>query len=260
MKIDRETRKTMSEEISNLALTEGETLYPVLPLRDVVVFPHMVIPLFVGRKKSIRALEQAMENGKQILLVAQRDAGDDDPDVEGIYDVGTVASILQLLKLPDGTVKVLVEGEHRARIDRYVEVDECFSAEAHLVADEVLDGREGEALIRTVLVEFEQYVKLNSKIPPEILTSLSGIDDAGRLADTITAHLNLNIADKQAILEMDQLRGRLERILGVMESEIDLMQVEKRIRGRVKKQMEKGQREYYLNEQMKAIQIGRAHV
>ena len=231
-----------------------ELQFPVLPLRDVVVFPHMVIPLFVGRKKSIRALEQSMETGKQILLVAQKDAADDDPGIEGIYEVGTVASVLQLLKLPDGTVKVLVEGEQRARVDRYIEIEDCFVAEASMVNSEEMPEREAEVHMRTVLTEFDQYVKLNTKIPPEILTSLSGIEDAGRLADTIAAHLSLRIEDKQNILEMIDTRARLEHILGVMESEIDLLQVEKRIRGRVKKQMEKSQREYYLNEQMKAIQ------
>jgi ATP-dependent Lon protease len=227
---------------------------PVLPLRDVVVFPHMVIPLFVGRKKSITALEKAMESGKRILLVAQKNASDDDPEAEGIYRIGTVASILQLLKLPDGTVKVLVEGEHRAKILDYVETEDCFTANTEEVPAAELEAREAEALMRTVLAEFDQYVKLNTKIPPEILSSLTGIDEPGRLADTIAAHLNLKIEDKQQILEMDDVRARLEHILGVMDTEIDLMQVEKRIRGRVKKQMEKSQREYYLNEQMKAIQ------
>ncbi|HEX9628261.1 MAG TPA: endopeptidase La [Acidiferrobacterales bacterium] len=228
---------------------------PVLPLRDVVVFPYMVIPLFVGRKKSIRALEQAMEGGKQIMLVAQKSASDDDPTVEQIHEIGTLASILQLLKLPDGTVKVLVEGEQRAVVDRYLETDEYFSAEVSLLESPPSgDDKESEALMRSVLAEFDQYVKLNMKIPPEILTSLAGIDDPGRLADAIAAHLSLKIEEKQQILEMQGVRERLEHILGVMETEIDLLQVEKRIRGRVKRQMEKSQREYYLNEQMKAIQ------
>ena len=241
----------MTDENSVVPL---ESPIPVLPLRDVVVFPHMVIPLFVGRRKSITALEQSMEIGKHILLVAQRNAAEDDPGPGDIYNIGTVASILQLLKLPDGTVKVLVEGERRVRIDQYVEVDDCFSANIAPVESEEIPEREAEVLMRTVLNEFDQYVKLNNKIPPEILTSLAGIDDAGRLADTIAAHLSLKIEDKQDILEMSNTRQRLEHILGVMESEIDLLQVEKRIRGRVKKQMEKSQREYYLNEQMKAIQ------
>jgi len=239
----------MSEE-----LTLTESSIPVLPLRDVVVFPHMVIPLFVGRKKSIKALERSMEVGKHILLAAQKEASDDDPTTGEIYDMGTVASILQLLKLPDGTVKVLVEGERRCRIAGYDHMEDYFSAVVEPIADEPMDEREAEVLIRTVMNEFDQYVKLNNKIPPEILTSLSGIEDGGRLADTIAAHLSLKIEDKQRILEMAGTRERLEHILGVMESEIDLLQVEKRIRGRVKKQMEKSQREYYLNEQMKAIQ------
>ncbi len=227
---------------------------PVLPLRDVVVFPHMVIPLFVGRKKSIKALENAMEGGKQIMLVAQKSASDDDPVPEDIHRIGTIANILQLLKLPDGTVKVLVEGEQRAVVDQFMETDEYFAAEVRKLEAEGLNDKEGEALMRSVLNEFDQYVKLNMKIPPEILTSLAGIDDGGRLADTVTAHLSLKIDEKQQILEMLNVRDRLEHILGVMEAEIDLLQVEKRIRGRVKRQMEKSQREYYLNEQMKAIQ------
>jgi ATP-dependent Lon protease len=227
---------------------------PVLPLRDVVVFPHMVIPLFVGRKKSIRALERAMEAGKQIMLVSQKSASEDDPSPDLIHSVGTIANILQLLKLPDGTVKVLVEGEHRARIERYTDTEECFFADVVRLASESPDEREIEALTRSVLTTFDQYVKLNMKIPPEILTSLAGIDDAGRLADTIAAHLSLKLEEKQQVLEITNVRDRLERILTVMESEIDLLQVEKRIRGRVKRQMEKSQREYYLNEQMKAIQ------
>ena len=226
----------------------------MLPLRDVVVFPHMVIPLFVGREKSIKALDHAMESGKQIFLAAQHDAADDDPSPEHIYEIGTVANILQLLKLPDGTVKVLVEGTARAAIVRYVQSEEAFEVDAVDVNDELIDEREAEVLIRTVVTEFEQYVKLNQKIPPEVLTSLSGIEEPGRLADTIAAHLTLRNEEKQKILEYASSRERLEHILGIMESEIDLLQVEKRIRGRVKKQMEKSQREYYLNEQMKAIQ------
>jgi len=246
---------TQKQDKPALKLIPGsETTLPVLPLRDVVVFPHMVIPLFVGRRKSIKALEIAMEAGKQIMLVAQKSASDDDPLQDSIHTIGTVASILQLLKLPDGTVKVLVEGERRAVIQRYIEVDEYFSAQTAQLEHEPLEDREGEALTRSVLTEFDQYVKLNMKIPPEILTSLAGIDDPGRLADTIAAHLSLKIEEKQQILEIQSVRERLERILAVMETEIDLLQVEKRIRGRVKRQMEKSQREYYLNEQMKAIQ------
>ncbi len=243
----------MTEE-SDLSPAPEQTAVPVLPLRDVVVFPHMVIPLFVGRKKSIKALERAMEGGKQIMLVAQKSASDDDPSPAGIHVIGTVANILQLLKLPDGTVKVLVEGEQRAEVVRFIETGEAFSAQIKRLESEALNDKEGEALMRSVLSEFDQYVKLNMKIPPEILTSLAGIDDAGRLADTVTAHLSLKIEEKQQILQMLNVRDRLEHILGVMESEIDLLQVEKRIRGRVKRQMEKSQREYYLNEQMKAIQ------
>ncbi len=245
----------MVQETTPLKLISGsEATLPVLPLRDVVVFPHMVIPLFVGRRKSIKALELAMESGKQIMLVAQKSASDDDPNVDNIHLIGTIASILQLLKLPDGTVKVLVEGERRAVIQQYLETEDYFSAQTAQLDSEPLDDREGEALMRSVLSEFDQYVKLNMKIPPEILTSLAGIDDPGRLADTIAAHLSLKIEEKQQILEIQDVRARLERILAVMETEIDLLQVEKRIRGRVKRQMEKSQREYYLNEQMKAIQ------
>ena len=244
----------MPETKPAVTVPGSETNIPVLPLRDVVVFPHMVIPLFVGRRKSIRALEQAMESGKQIMLVAQKSASDDDPTTDNIHTIGTIASILQLLKLPDGTVKVLVEGERRAMLQKYLETDDYFSAQVALLEAMPLTDKEGEALMRSVLNEFDQYVKLNMKIPPEILTSLAGIDDPGRLADTVAAHLSLKIEDKQQILEVQDVRERLEKILGVLESEIDLLQVEKRIRGRVKRQMEKSQREYYLNEQMKAIQ------
>jgi len=243
------------QETKPLVVVPGsETNIPVLPLRDVVVFPHMVIPLFVGRRKSIRALEQAMETGKQIMLVAQKSASDDDPTPESIHTIGTIASILQLLKLPDGTVKVLVEGERRAVVQNYLDTEDYFSAQVALLEALSLTDKEGEALMRSVLNEFDQYVKLNMKIPPEILTSLAGIDDPGRLADTVAAHLSLKIEDKQQILMVQDVRERLEKILTVLESEIDLLQVEKRIRGRVKRQMEKSQREYYLNEQMKAIQ------
>ncbi|MHB8454834.1 MAG: endopeptidase La [Acidiferrobacterales bacterium] len=244
----------MTQDIKSPATVGSVITLPVLPLRDVVVFPFMVIPLFVGRKKSIKALEQAMETGKQIMLIAQRSASDDDPAPEQIHDIGTIASILQLLKLPDGTVKVLVEGEQRAKLQSFVETADFFSAHVITLGSEPVEDKEGEALMRSVLAEFDQYVKLNMKIPPEIITSLAGIDDPGRLADAIAAHLSLKIEEKQQILEMQGVRERLEHILGVMETEIDLLQVEKRIRGRVKRQMEKSQREYYLNEQMKAIQ------
>ena len=246
--------KESSQNLPPRIVAGSETTLPVLPLRDVVVFPHMVIPLFVGRKKSIRALELAMEAGKQIMLAAQKSATDDDPTTDNIHAIGTIASILQLLKLPDGTVKVLVEGERRAMVQSYAETEGHFSAQVALLEPEPITDKEGEALVRSVLNEFDQYVKLNMKIPPEILTSLAGIDDPGRLADTVAAHLSLKIEDKQLILEIQDVKQRLERILSVLQGEIDLLQVEKRIRGRVKRQMEKSQREYYLNEQMKAIQ------
>jgi ATP-dependent Lon protease len=236
------------------SLSALENTLPVLPLRDVVVYPHTVIPLFVGRDKSIKALERAMEVDKRILLVAQKDASKDDPGIDDIYMVGTVSNILQLLKLPDGTVKVLVEGGQRARIERFVELDDYFAAEMSPMGGFEEDEREIEILTRSALVQFEQYVKLNKKVPPEILASLSSIEDAGRLADTIAAHLSVKIEQKQAILEIESVRDRLEHLIARLEEEIDLLQVEKRIRGRVKRQMEKSQREYYLNEQMKAIQ------
>jgi ATP-dependent Lon protease len=231
-------------------------MMPVLPLRDVVVYPHMVIPLFVGREKSIQALERAMGADKKIFLVAQKDAGQDDPSPDDIYRIGTVSTILQLLKLPDGTVKVLVEGGERARVEAFVEGDEFVGAELTVLdaPEEEGDERELEVLTRSVLAQFEQYVKLNKKVPPEILASLTSIDDPGRLADTIAAHLSVKIDQKQTILEIESRRERLEHMIARLEEEIDLLQVEKRIRGRVKRQMEKSQREYYLNEQMKAIQ------
>ncbi len=235
-------------------IEEQLSTIPVLPLRDVVVYPHMVIPLFVGRDKSIHALEAAMEDDKQILLVAQKSAAQDDPEIEDMYRIGTVSSILQLLKLPDGTVKVLVEGNKRARIVSFLHKDEYFTAQIKKYDDVSIDERESEVLLRSLTNQFDQYVKLNKKIPPEILTSLSNIDDPGRLLDTIAAHMSLKVDEKQKILEIKDLRERLECLMGMMESEIDLLQVEKRIRGRVKRQMEKSQREYYLNEQMKAIQ------
>ncbi len=233
---------------------QTSTLLPVLPLRDVVVYPHMVIPLFVGREKSIKALEAAMETDKRILLVAQKSAAEDEPKADDIYQVGTISSILQLLKLPDGTVKVLVEGGQRARVEAFFEDGAYFSARIQPLEEAQTEDRETEVLMRSVLTQFDQYVKLNKKIPPEILTSLSGIEEPGRLADTIAAHMSLKIEDKQKILEIADVRERLEHIMAIMESEIDILEVEKRIRGRVKRQMEKSQREYYLNEQMKAIQ------
>ncbi|AKM32403.1 endopeptidase La [Pandoraea faecigallinarum] len=227
---------------------------PLLPLRDVVVFPHMVIPLFVGRPKSIKALETAMEGGKHIMLVAQKAAAKDEPTAKDLYEIGCVANILQMLKLPDGTVKVLVEGIQRARTLSVDEEETQFTSEVMPLEPDDGNSPESEALRRAIVAQFDQYVKLNKKIPPEILTSLSGIDEAGRLADTIAAHLPLKLEQKQKILEMFPVIERLEHLLAQLESEIDILQVEKRIRGRVKRQMEKSQREYYLNEQVKAIQ------
>src|ERR671911_896315 len=234
--------------------TPKSALFPVLPLRDIVVFPHMIVPLFVGREKSIRALEEVMRDDKQILLVAQKNAGQDDPGTDDIYRVGTVSSVLQLLKLPDGTVKVLVEGNARAEINSFIDNPKFFQAHANLLPEVDSDPRELEALARAVVSQFEQYVKLNKKVPPEVLVSLSQIDDPGKLADTVAAHLSLKISDKQELLETNSLVARLERLYGFMESEISVLQVEKRIRSRGKRPMEKTQREYYLNEQMKAIQ------
>ncbi len=230
------------------------TQLPLLPLRDVVVFPHMVIPLFVGRPKSIKALEAAMEQGKSIMLAAQKAAAKDEPSADDIYEIGCVANILQMLKLPDGTVKVLVEGAQRARVHHISELDTHFVAELTPIESEAGDESEVEAMRRAIVQQFDQYVKLNKKIPPEILTSLAGIDDAGRLADTIAAHLPLKLEQKQVILEIFNVAKRHEHLLGQLEGELDILQVEKRIRGRVKRQMEKSQREYYLNEQVKAIQ------
>src|SRR5438876_80359 len=240
----------MSEPASPAEIVQ----YPLLPLRDVVVFPHMVIPLFVGRPKSIKAMETAMEAGKSILLVAQKSAAKDDPGPQDMYAIGCVSNILQMLKLPDGTVKVLVEGGTRAQIREVVDVRTHWVAEAVPVPLDGTPAPEVEAMRRALLSAFDQYVKLNKKIPPEILTSLSGIDEAGRLADTVAAHLPLKLEQKQQVLEMSDVRQRLEHLLSQLETEIDILQVEKRIRGRVKRQMEKSQREYYLNEQVKAIQ------
>ncbi len=236
------------------SFTPDTGFLPLLPLRDVVVYPHLVIPLFVGRAKSVKALEIASEGNKQIFLVAQKSANKDEPEASDLYDVGTIASVLQMLKLPDGTVKVLVEGVSRAKLAEFQDTDDCFTAKAEVIVDDPEDDHEIQALMRTVFTQFDQYVKLNKKIPPEILTSLATIEDASRLADTITAHLTLKLEEKQSILEMFSVSQRLEHLLGLMEGEIDILQVEKRIRGRVKRQMEKSQREYYLNEQVKAIQ------
>jgi len=237
----------------NTLFTTPITL-PLLPLRDVVVFPHMVIPLFVGRPKSIKALENAMESGKHILLVAQKSAAKDEPEFDDLYQVGAVASILQMLKLPDGTVKVLVEGNQRVRLSALEDLDTHFVGAAEPLNEALDFGTEVEALRRALIAQFDNYVKLNKKIPPEILASLAGIDNPGRMADTIAAHLPLKLEQKQAILEIFDLKERLDHLMGFLETEIDILQVEKRIRGRVKRQMEKSQREYYLNEQVKAIQ------
>jgi ATP-dependent Lon protease len=229
-------------------------IFPVLPLRDIVVFPHMIVPLFVGREKSIHALEEVMKEDKQILLVAQKNAAQDDPGRDDIYRVGTISSVLQLLKLPDGTVKVLVEGQGRAQITSFIDNPRFFQVRAQLLPERPSEAREIEALARAVTGQFEQYIKLNKKVPPEVLVSLQQIDEPGKLADTIAAHLTLKIPEKQELLETGSLSERLERLYGFMEGEISVLQVEKRIRSRVKRQMEKTQREYYLNEQMKAIQ------
>src|SRR5689334_13820966 len=239
---------------NDTSVPAGLTTLPLLPLRDVVVFPHMVIPLFVGRPKSIKALDMAMDAGKHILLVAQKQAAKDDPTAEDLYDIGSIATVLQMLKLPDGTVKVLVEGTQRAQIRRIEEHGEYLAAQAQPIPGDPGTAHEVEAMRRALLTQFDSYVKLNKKIPPEILTSMSGIDDGGRLADAIAAHLPLKLEQKQQILEMSDVGKRLEHLLGVLEGEVDILQVEKRIRGRVKRQMEKSQREYYLNEQVKAIQ------
>ncbi|RKZ91504.1 MAG: endopeptidase La, partial [Gammaproteobacteria bacterium] len=227
-------------------IIDNTKIYPVLPLRDVVVYPHMVIPLYVGREKSIKALEAAMEDNKKILLIAQKNASDDDPSLDAIHSVGTIASILRLLKLPDGTVKVLVEGDERAQIENLYANDEFHSARISTFADGDINDREADVLTRTVMNQFDQYVKMNDKVPPEILSSLSSIEDPSRLADTIAAHMPLKIDEKQKILEIHDVRKRLEHLLAQIESEIDILQVEKRIRRPVKQPMEKSQREYYL--------------
>jgi len=247
---------SMGKTVPDTNLTaQGSTEIPVLPLRDVVVYPHMVIPLFVGRDKSIRALDAAMNGDKQILLVAQKNADVDDPAVKDLHQIGTLANVLQLLKLPDGTVKVLVEGQQRAEAKAIRAGDEHFAAEVTALAEKLeAEEREQEVLMRSAVTLFDQYVKLNKKVPPEVLTSLSSIDEPSRLADTMAAHMSLKLDEKQRVLEMIEVQQRLEHLMGLMESENDILQMEKRIRGRVKRQMEKTQREYYLNEQMKAIQ------
>lgn len=246
----------MSNEIELVEKEDFPERLPVLPLRDVVIYPHMVIPLFVGREKSIKALEVAMVENKQIFLVSQRKSSNDDPGAEDVYSIGTISSVLQLLKLPDGTVKVLVEGERRASAKHYYTEKGFLEAELELIEEvnEALKGQEIEILMRSLMSQFEQYIKLNKKIPPEVLSSLASIEEAGRLADTIAAHLILKVEDKQELLEIKDVGSRLERLMTAIEGEIDLLHVEKRVRNRVKRQMEKSQREYYLNEQMKAIQ------
>jgi ATP-dependent Lon protease len=235
-------------------VTNPTKQFPVLPLRDIVVFPHMIVPLFVGREKSVRALEDVMQDDKQILLVAQKNASQDDPEADDIYDVGTVSTVLQLLKLPDGTVKVLVEGSHRAKITGYIDNPDFFQVEAEIVEEPLDDDEDIEGLSRSVVTQFEQYIKLNKKIPPEILVSINQIENAEKLADTVASHLALKISEKQELLEISSVTERLERVFSYMEAEIGVLQVEKKIRSRVKRQMEKTQREYYLNEQLKAIQ------
>ena len=244
----------MSENPVSGEKASGKELFPVLPLRDIVVFPHMIVPLFVGREKSIAALEEVMRADKQILLAAQKNAGDDDPASDAIFEVGTLASVLQPLKLPDGTVKVLVEGNTRARIKRYTENAEFFEAEIERLVEEIGAEEEIEALSRSAISQFESYVKLNKKISPEVLGTISQTEDPSKLADTIASHLAVKISDKQEVLEITSISARIERVFALMESEISVLQVEKKIRSRVKRQMEKTQREYYLNEQMKAIQ------
>ena len=234
-------------------MTESKIL-PVLPLRDIVVFPHMVVPLFVGREKSVRALDEIMKGDKQILLATQKNSVDDDPAADAIYQTGVLATVLQLLKLPDGTVKVLVEGKGRARLIRFTDREDYYEAEAVEIADEEGDASQSEALLRAVIEQFENYVKLNKKVPPEALSSIPQISDPSKLADSVAAHLSVKIADKQGLLETIEVPARLEKVYGLMEGEISVLQVEKKIRSRVKRQMEKTQREYYLNEQMKAIQ------
>lgn len=237
-----------------IGLSSGENIYPVLPLRDIVVFPHMIVPLFVGREKSIKALEEVMQADKQILLATQINSSDDDPSPEAIYPIGTIASVLQLLKLPDGTVKVLVEGKARAELQQYTDREDYYEAQAIILEEELGDSAEIEALSRSVIAEFESYVKLNKKLSPEIIAAVNQIEDYAKLADTVASHLAIKISEKQEILSFTSVIKRLEHVLGLMEGEISVLQIEKRIRSRVKRQMEKTQREYYLNEQMKAIQ------
>ncbi len=244
----------MENDVKTTTTDDALIKLPVLPLRDVVVYPHMVIPLFVGREKSIKALEAATDENQQILLVAQKDSGEDAPNTDNLYETGTLANILQLLKLPDGTVKVLVEGTQRAKVALFDTSNDFFEAEVVVFHDEQPEQREADVLMRTLLGQFEQYVKLNKKIPPEVIASLSSIEEVARMADTVAAHMTLKLEDKQQLLEMADVKARIEKLMAYLESEIDIQQIEKRIRSRVKKQMEKSQREYYLNEQLKAVQ------
>ncbi len=244
----------MENEVKTTTNDNGMKVVPVLPLRDVVVYPYMVIPLFVGRDKSIKALEVATDENKQVLLLAQKDSSEDAPESDGLYETGTLANILQLLKLPDGTVKVLVEGTQRAKVAYFNKNTEYMEAEVAAFPDDTTDDRESDVLMRTLMAQFEQYVKLNKKIPPEVIASLSSIDEISRMADTVAAHMSLKLEDKQNLLEMSDVKARVERLMAFLEGEIDIQQIEKRIRNRVKKQMEKSQREYYLNEQLKAVQ------
>jgi ATP-dependent Lon protease len=242
---------TNEESVTSTVITNS---IPLLPLRDVVVYPQIVQPLFVGRPKSIKALETAMASDKKVLLVAQKSAADDDPSASDLYQIGTVATILQLIRLPDGTVKVLVEGLDRAKIKSVNYEDDYVTANVSVLAGEEPSAKETDALIRSLLAQFDHYVQLSKKIPPEVMSSISSIDEAGRQVDTIASHMSLQLDEKQNLLELAGLQARIEHLMALIESEIDLFAVEKRIRGRVKKQMEKSQREYYLNEQMKAIQ------
>ncbi|MDQ7000195.1 MAG: LON peptidase substrate-binding domain-containing protein, partial [Mariprofundus sp.] len=235
-------------------VAENQGVLPVLPLRDIVVFPHMIVPLFVGRDKSVKALEEVMASDKKILLLAQKDASNDDPGADDLYSIGTLGNILQLLKLPDGTIKVLVEGGARLLVDELIPDGEYLRGRYSLMPDISEDEHELDAVARSLIQQFESYVKLNKKLPPEVMVSVSAVDEVDKLADTIAAHLNLKVEDKQLLLEMPSVIGRLERLYAHMEDEMELLQVDKRIRSRVKRQMEKSQREYYLSEQMKAIQ------
>src|SRR5580692_11556061 len=244
----------MSDQVIQKGHEDTGSTVPVLPLRDIVVFPHMIVPLFVGREKSVRALEEVMNEDKQILLLTQKNAADDDPSADALHRIGTMATVLQLLKLPDQTVRVLVEGKGRARVTGFMPRTDFFQATIERIADAANETRETEALVRTAKTNFESYIKLNKKIPSETLASVAQIDDPAKLADTIAAHLTVKIADRQALLETLNSAERLEKVLSLIESEMSVLQVERKIRSRVKRQMEKTQREYYLNEQLKAIQ------